>query len=203
LTNVPISTIIDSMPVESTTLPALLLFFRALSDQSRLRIVGLLMREPLSGDQLAAMLNLAPSTISHHLSRLAEAGIVEARVEGPYSVYRLRPRAFDHLERRLLDALPIAAESADLDAFDRGVLDAFIDPHGRLRSIPAQLKKRQVVLRHIVRKFEPGTRYSEKQVNEVLAAVHPDISTLRREMIANRLMERKAGGAEYWRAEPQ
>jgi DNA-binding transcriptional ArsR family regulator len=53
--------------------PARLHFFPALSHQSRLRIVGLLMREPLSGDQLAAMLGLAPSTVSHHLSRLNEA----------------------------------------------------------------------------------------------------------------------------------
>lgn len=182
-------------------LPALLLFFRALADQSRLRIVGLLMREPLSGDQLAPMLGLAPSTVSHHLARLAEAGIVEARSEGPYSVYRLRPRAFDKLDRRLLDALPIAAESADVDAFDRRVLDTFLDARGRLKSIPAQLKKRQAVLRHIAREFEPGKRYAEYDVNQVIAGFHPDISTLRRELIESRLLSRRPGGAEYWRSE--
>ncbi len=161
------------------------------------------MREPLSGDQLAAMLGLAPSTVSHHLSRLADAAIVESRPEGPYSVYRVRPRAFDKLERRLLEALLIAAESADVDAFDRRVLDSFLDAHGRLRSIPAQLKKRQAVLRHIVRSFEPGKRYSEKEVNGVLAGFHPDISTLRRDLIDNGLMNRTAGGAAYWRVEPE
>jgi hypothetical protein len=149
------------------------------------------------------MLNLAPSTVSHHLSRLAEAGVVEARPDGPYSVYRVQPRAFDHLERRLLDALPIAAESADLDAFDRRVLDSFLDAHGRLRSIPAQLKKRQAILRHIVREFEPARRYTEKDINEVLVRFHSDVSTLRRELIDNGLMGRKAGGAEYWRVEPE
>lgn len=157
------------------------------------------MREPLSGDQLAAMLGLAPSTVSHHLSRLAEAGIVEARQEGPYSVFRVRPRAFDRLERRLLDALPIAAESADVDAFDRQVLDAFLDAHGRLKAIPAQLKKRQAILRHIVTKFEPGERYTEKEVNAVLSRFHPDSSTLRRELIDSGLMARKDGGRQYWR----
>lgn len=185
----------------TTSLPGLLLFFRGLADQSRLRIVGLLMREPLSGDQLAAMLALAPSTVSHHLSRLAEAGIVEARQEGPYSVFHIRPRAFDKIERRLLDALPIAAESADIDAFDRRVLDSFLDAHGRLKSIPAQLKKRQAILRHIVRKFDSGQHYTEKEVNAVLAAFHADISTLRRELIDNGLMRRKTGGAEYWRTD--
>jgi DNA-binding HxlR family transcriptional regulator len=194
------SNIIESMSAEPS-LAALLLFFRALADQSRLRIVGLLMREPLSGDQLAAMLGLAPSTVSHHLSRLSEAGIVDSRQEGPYSTFRIRPRAFDKLQRRLLDALPVAADSADVDAFDRRVLDAFLDAHGRLRSIPAQLKKRQAIIRHIVHSFDLDRRYTEKEVNAVLASFHPDISTLRRELIDNGLMKRTAGGAEYWRTE--
>jgi hypothetical protein len=83
----------------------------------------------------------------------------------------VKPRAFDRLERRLLDALPIAAESADVDAFDRRVLDCFSTPTG-LKSIPAQLK-RQAILRHIVRGFESGLRYSEKEVNRLLAGFHP------------------------------
>lgn len=64
----------------------LVTFFKALADSSRLKIVGLLAQRPYTVEQLAAMLDLRPSTVSHHLSRLTEAGLVSARAEGYYSV---------------------------------------------------------------------------------------------------------------------
>jgi hypothetical protein len=70
-------------------------------------------------------------------------------------------------------------------------------PDGKLKVIPAQRKKREVVLKHILKEFQPGVRYNEKQVNDILANYHPDTATLRREMIAYKLMKRAEG--EYWR----
>jgi len=49
----------------STSAEELLLFFKALADANRLKIVGLLAREPLSVEQVAAMLGIWPSTASH------------------------------------------------------------------------------------------------------------------------------------------
>jgi DNA-binding transcriptional ArsR family regulator len=60
----------------------MLAFFKALADANRLKIVGLLAQRPYSGEELAALLGLKPSTISHHLSRLAQVGLVSARAEG-------------------------------------------------------------------------------------------------------------------------
>jgi hypothetical protein len=72
-------------------------------------------------------------------------------------------------------------------------------PNGKLKVIPAQRKKREVVLQHIVKDFQPGMQYSEKQVNEVLARYHADTATLRRELIAYKLMKRNEGN--YWRVD--
>lgn len=63
--------------------------FKALADANRLKIVGLLAQQPYSVEQLAALLNLKPPTVSHHLSKLAEVGLVSAKAEGYYSVYQL------------------------------------------------------------------------------------------------------------------
>ncbi len=71
-------------------LEALLPFFQALSDATRLRLVGLLAREPSTVEQLAANVGLTPSTVSHHLKRLGDLGLVAARVEGHYHVYALQ-----------------------------------------------------------------------------------------------------------------
>jgi len=52
----------------------LVVFYKALSDANRLRIVGLLAIRGHSVEELAALLDLKAPTISHHLAVLAEAG---------------------------------------------------------------------------------------------------------------------------------
>ncbi|MGH6630382.1 MAG: DUF2087 domain-containing protein, partial [Burkholderiales bacterium] len=162
-------------------------------------IVGLLSQEPFSVEQLAAMLDLRPSTVSHHLSRLSEARLVAARAEGYYSVYHLQTEVLEQMARRLLSRqdLPAVARQADLAGYDRKVLQYFSLPDGRLKRIPAQRKKRDVVLRHVVLRFPVGKRHSEKQVNLILRRFHADTATLRRELVGAGLLQRAQG--EYWR----
>ncbi len=50
----------------------------------------------------------------------------------------------------------------------------------------------------MVKAFEPGVRYEEKQVNEILSSYSEDTATLRRGLIDHKMMTRKAGGGEYW-----
>jgi len=180
---------------------ALVTFFKALADASRLKIVGLLAQRPYSVEELAALLDLKPSTISHHLSRLAEAGLVNARAEGYYSVYQLDQAALQSATRGLFstEQMTAATSEVDLDAYDRKVLADFSLPDGHLKEIPAQRKKLDIILRHVARAFEPGRKYPEKQVNQVLARFHADTATLRRELVGSGLMQRQSG--EYWRGE--
>lgn len=177
----------------------LLEIFKALADANRLRIIGVLAQQPSTVEQLAAMLGLQPSTTSRHLSYLAHVGLVSARAEGYYSVYRFEAAALEALAQRLLarETLPAAAADVDLDAFDRKVLRDFTGADGRLKQLPAQLKKFDVVLRHASKLFAFDTQYSEKQVNEILAQLHEDTATLRRGLVERRLMARDHG--VYWR----
>ncbi|WP_392543014.1 DUF2087 domain-containing protein [Oryzobacter telluris] len=78
------------------------------------------------------------------------------------------------------------------------VLRAFLDVDGRLSSIPTKLSKRLVVLDHISQQFEPGRRYPEAEVNEVMHRFHPDHAALRRYLVEQGFLERRDG--EYWRA---
>ncbi len=175
--------------------------FKALADASRLKIVGLLAQKSYTVEQLAAMLGLKASTISHHLSRLAEVGLVSARAEGYYSVYQLEKKALNDHMQRIFSTEQIAEVTADvdMDAFERKVMRDFCQPDGQLKTIPAQRKKLEAVLHYIVKIFELNVRYSEKQINEMLTRFHPDTATLRRELVGYRLMQREGGGGEYWR----
>jgi predicted transcriptional regulator len=177
--------------------------FKALADASRLKIVGLLARQPYTVEQLAAMLELKPPTISHHLAKLAEVGLVSARAEGYYNVYQLEKTALSDNMQRIFSSEQIAAAVAevDMDAFENKVVKDFSLPDGHLKTIPAQRKKLDAVLRHVVKAFEPGVRYSEKQVNEILSRFHADTASLRRELVGCKLMQREGGGGEYWRVE--
>ena len=178
----------------------LLAFFKALGNEKRLKIVGLLAQKPLCVEELAAILDLSAATVSHHLRRLVEAGLVAASAEGYYNVYSLRAESLREMSRRLLSAETFqdTARALDLGSYDRKVLRDYFED-GRLKTIPAQRKKRDVILRHILQEFEPGRRYAESEVNEVISRFHEDYATIRREFIMRRMMDREGGGGDYWR----
>lgn len=84
------------------------------------------------------------------------------------------------------------------DAFEAKVLRSFFHD-GRLTSIPAQDKKKLIVLRHLLNLcFAEDRAYPEKEVNQRLALHHPDVAALRRYLVDFRLMTRESG--EYRRA---
>ena len=62
---------------------------RALADENRLRVLFALRNGELCVCQLIALLELAPSTVSKHLSILRSARLVESRKDGRWMYYRL------------------------------------------------------------------------------------------------------------------
>ena len=179
-------------------LQLVLSFFRALADASRLRILGILADRECSVEELASLLDVKPPTVSHHLSKLKELGLVRMRQEGTTHLYSLDLETLTALSRDVLKPEKIVslADNVEGDAFERKVLRDFFEGE-RLKLIPAAQKKKLVVLRWLVERFEPGVKYTEREVNEVLWRYHPDTAELRRGMIDHRLMRRDKG--VYWR----
>jgi len=181
---------------------ALLQFFKVVADENRLKLLGILATREYSVEELAALLQLKAPTISHHLARLKELGLVQTRSDGNTHFYRLDAENLRATSKGLLSSERMAElvplEEMEGDAWERKVLRDFFDGP-RLKEIPASRKKRSVVLRWLANLFEPGTRYTEAQVNEIVKRHHPDASALRREMIGEHLLRREHG--VYWRAE--
>ena len=190
--------------------PDLLTAMKALSDASRLRIVGLLADgRRMAVEQLAAALKVTPATVVHHLKKLREAGLVDSHARPPYMDYSLRLGRLSEIGASLgriareQSGLPDKADGTRPDwatPADAKVLRAFFEGE-RLTSIPVQHTKRLVVLRLLAETvFEKKRKYPEKEVNQLLAVRHPDAASLRRYLVDEGFMSRKAG---VYRLEPR
>lgn len=172
-------------------LQTLLDFFKALSNESRLKLLGVLAQRECSVEELAALLNLKAPTISHHLAKLKDLNLVNLSPQGNTHLYRLNLEQLEHLSRDLLtpNRLQTLARDVEPKNWETTVLQSFV-AGDRITSIPASRKKRFVLLKWLVEKFEFDRDYSEKEINTVLKQHHEDCATLRREFIGYRLMNR-------------
>ena len=160
--------------------------YAAVGEPTRLRILGLLAEREATGTELSERLGLTAPTISHHMARLLEAGLVRVTPEAQRRRFRLD-----------LDALRSPATSfrasvpPPFDENARILRDFFDGP--RLRQIPASRKKRVVVLRYLLERFVPDRDYTERHVNDLLRPAHDDVATLRRELVDYGFLVRDRG----------
>lgn len=174
----------------------LMQLLKALADKNRIRILGILTQHETSVDELSAYTGLKPPTVSHHLSRLRELGLVSMRADGNVHFYKFQTESLRRLNRLLQPEKLAAMATAEGDAWEQKVLNDFLIGE-QLKEIPASRKKRLVILKWLLEKFEWDVRYPESEVNEILKRHHPDFATIRREFIGNKLMLRENG--VYWR----
>ena len=172
----------------------MLQFCKAMADESRLKIIGLLSTAEHSVQQLASILELKEPTVSHHLAMLKQLDLVRLRADGNFRWYRLNEEVLGQISRTVFSRDNIArlATSAGARTSERKILDNFVDGE-RLREIPVSYKKRLTILKWLVGFFEPGISYTESQVNAILKLHHHDCATIRREMIGCGMLARDKG----------
>ena len=168
--------------------------FKCLSDASRLNIVQALSQGEMYTELLAERLELTPSTVSFHMKKLEDAGLVTSRKEQYYTVYSL---SRELLKKTVGELASCGREQIDEqqqreEEYRRKVIKAFFD-HERLRSIPVQRKKKLICYEKIAELFEKGRVYEEKELSEIIAAVHEDYCTIRRDMISEGILSREGG----------
>ena len=172
--------------------------FKSLSDMSRLRIVRSLTEDEMYTELLAERLGLSPSTVSFHMKKLEDAGLVVSRKEQYYTVYSLN---WDVLDTSVYDIATSEPEQVDEQQkremeYRRKVIDAFFE-YGKLKTIPVQRKKKLICYEVIAESLVPGKVYSEKELTDIIAPIHEDYCTIRRDMISEGILDRH--GSEYVR----
>jgi len=185
---------------------------KALADDSRLTLLQLLNLGERSVGDLAEQVNLGEPTVSHHLARLREVGLVNLRMAGNQRFYRVNASGlalFKLLAAEIEQTQPLP-EPVDSDdgwiaalgwsAEDQQVLREHTRDKKLIR-IPAKLKKALVIIRWLSTLFEPERFYSEAEVNAVLKAVYAeDYVSLRRDLVDLGYLRRERGGGKYWLA---
>ncbi|CAH0143484.1 Transcriptional repressor SdpR [Peribacillus sp. Bi96] len=177
-------------------LEKLVAFHKTIGDVTRIRILSILANGPKHGQALAGILKLTAPTISHHITKLKDVNLVTDRREKNTVYYFLNEDVLEHYSA----ALPkMVSNKGDTNKVDnqklivehKKILDNFFTADGRLKTIPAQRKKKMIVLYHIANSLENGRKYSEKELNEFIQTFHDDYATIRRELIIGSIMYRE------------
>jgi DNA-binding HxlR family transcriptional regulator len=163
-----------------------------IADPNRLRVISALALGATTTTDIRDMTSMDARAIEKALARLVAGELVVRETNG---VVRLQTEELLSVARSIGEKRDReGAADSDLP----GVVLARFMKRGRLTSIPGQLSKRTIVLDYLAQNFEPGRRYREKEVNEILARYHEDAAALRRYLVDEGFMEREAG--IYWRS---
>ncbi len=163
-----------------------------LCDDDRLQVVAALALDAHDPGDVAARAGMDVRRAARALARLTTAGLVEQDGSG----YRLVRERF----REALESIPPGEPTPVIESglgreADR-VLATFL-VNGKLSSIPVNRTKRLIVLDYLAGRFELGEVFSEKDVNETLRELHPDVAALRRYLVDEGFLGRRDG--YYWR----
>jgi hypothetical protein len=174
----------------------LLDFVKAMADVDRLRIIGVLARQPVKRSEIAERLNMPLRDAVDHLAFLEHVGVVNATDD----LYELNTSKLENLARtQLREKKPEYIPAPDLDEKSRKVLVSCLNPDGTIKRLPSQPAQLNVILDYLVQAFTPGVDYTEKEVNTIIRRFHVDVSGLRRDLVDTGLLDRERDGSRYWR----
>lgn len=174
-------------------------YHKALADATRIKMLIMLADGELNGQVLAEKLGVTPATITHHATKLREASLINERRDKNTIYFSL-----DHyfIKSNANAAAQLIYRNAGQEGgtesmedsrkhLKESVIKNFFTADGKLKHVPVQLKKKLIVLQHIVSQLTKGQKYSEKEINEFIKGFHDDFATIRREFIMHQLMFRE------------
>jgi hypothetical protein len=169
-------------------------FHKALGDLTRIRIIALLQQGPLHGQAIAGKLGLKPPTITHHIAKLREVGLIKERRDKNTIYFSLNTKILETSAKAILSVGSGGILNMEMTVTEEEratIINNFFTNEGKLKNYPAQRKKKLVVLAHMAKGLEFGRVYPEKEINEYLKQFHEDYATLRRELIMCQYMYRE------------
>ena len=164
---------------------------KALADSSRLMILNSLFEQPQYVEEISKRIGLAVSTVSFHLKKMEEAGLVSKSKQQYYFIYEVNKEIFNKTLEQFVkfDNIEKFAQGERIEEYKQKIIKTFFRGK-KLFKLPSQNMKRWIVLEVILNKFSPDTEYTEKQVDEIIGNVYDDYCTVRRYFIDEKVMVR-------------
>lgn len=172
-------------------------YHKALADPTRIRILILLGDGERNGQELAKKLGVTPATITHHAAKLREASLINERRDKNTIFFSLNHYFLKNSADATANLIYRASEGGinmlddQQQRIKESVIKNFFTAEDKLKSIPAQLKKKLIILEHLVSRLELGRKYSEPEINAFIKNYHEDFATIRREFIMHQFMFRE------------
>jgi hypothetical protein len=183
--------------------------FKALSDDTRLKLFGIVCQQETNAGDLASRIGVSESTVSHHMTKMREVNQVNLRAVCTERQYRANPVAIKRFKNLVTDIerqiAPEEAEESDdswineLDVDDeaRKVLRNYTD-NGYITQLPRSQVKLLIILDWLATKFEREVKYTEREVNDIVLKHHEDYASIRRDLVDFGYLRRERGGGKYW-----
>lgn len=187
----------------------LLYLLKALADDNRLTMLTLMAERPRTTTEMAELLELSEPTISHHIGKLRAVLLLKLQMQGNQRIYSINTEQLAQF-KQFVSEIEQPVTQSEVEESNNGWIDALDWPeadkkvlveytfNGKMTKLPTKEKKWLVLLRWLAMRFEPGRRYTEKEVNAIMTEVYDDYATLRRDMVEFGFMRRERGGGDYW-----
>ena len=164
---------------------------RAVLDPVRLAVLGAAASRAVDISELSELLGRSRGDIARAVGDLRSAGLL--RPDGTLDEESLRSVARSLPSESGGGRQPVDGPWSEDEA---NVLGRFFTG-GRLVKMPSAARKRRLVLEKVALDFEPGRRYSEREVDVTIQLIHDDYAAIRRYLIDEGFMDRADGS--YWR----
>ncbi|MDZ5713762.1 DUF2087 domain-containing protein [Jeotgalibacillus haloalkalitolerans] len=154
-------------------------------------------KQGVSDKEAAKQIGGSPSTIRNHRFKFKEK---EKQARVFLALMQLLkeetgPESLVHIHR---GATMVDERYAITTEEQEKVLKTYFKEDGTLSQFPSKEKKKIVVLQYLLKRFNAGQQYTEREVNEVIKQVYADFVTIRRYFIEYGFMDRNQDGSAYW-----
>ncbi|MFX0548990.1 DUF2087 domain-containing protein [Hathewaya histolytica] len=157
-----------------------------------------------SDKEIAMEMGIATSTIRNHRYKLREK---EKQAKLFLAMMQLLPsgteKKISELDNNNLCEIHKTATMIDhryniTEEEKMNVIKNNFDSNGALKTYPVKEKKKVIILEEIIKNFNKGKFYTEKDINKILKRIYEDYATLRRALVEYGFIDRTDDCSKYW-----
>ena len=156
-----------------------------LADEERFKIIGAVALGAVTLENITEVTGLGNQVVMKSLVKLEGSGLITKEDTG----YIFNVDVLRAMNREYNLTAPKKAPLAGIERFMND---------GTIITYPSRHDDRMMVLEHVIKLFEPGRQYLEKEVNEKIKPVFPDFASMRRYLIDAGFFRREQKTAEGW-----